>query len=60
MCIYVCVRDHLHHGEVLRRSVPWDVSRLSGITRLRGLGLERIIFFMSLVKDPFITVKFGQ
>lgn len=29
-------------------------------TDLRGPGREQIIFFMSLVKDSFITVKFSQ
>lgn len=29
-------------------------------TDLHRLGAEQIIFFMSLVKDPFITVKFSQ
>ena len=29
-------------------------------TDLHRLGTEQIIFFMSLVKDPFITVKFSQ
>lgn len=29
-------------------------------TDLHRLSAEQIIFFMSLVKDPFITVKFSQ
>lgn len=29
-------------------------------TDLHRLSREHIIFFMSLVKDPFITVKFSQ
>lgn len=29
-------------------------------TDLQRLSADQIIFFMSLVKDPFITVKFSQ
>lgn len=35
-------------------------STQSKFTDLHRLSAEQIIFFMSLVKDPFITVKFSQ
>lgn len=54
--------DKIHqNGSPPPDSLNWDASRLqSGSAEPCGLGPARIIFFMSLVKDPFITVKFSQ
>lgn len=41
-------------------SVTTAANARNKFTDIQRLSPEHIIFFMSLVKDPFITVKFSQ